>query len=167
MAVGLTAEVVDGADKIGAGVWNRLVAATDAHANPFLAHAFFLAIEDSGCATKRTGWSPHHLVLRRGEEIGGLLPMYENSHAQGEYVFDHGWANAFEQAGGRYYPKLQSAVPFTPVTAPKLLTNGEPDIGPALLAAAANYVDGRGISSLCKVLNTTGRARTPGYIWPA
>jgi predicted N-acyltransferase len=144
----LTAEVIDATSKIDAAAWNRLAAATDPHANPFLDHAFFLALEESGCATRRTGWAPRHIALRRGGEIAGLLPMFEKSHSQGEYVFDHGWANAFEQAGGRYYPKLQCSVPFTPVTAPKVLTNGETGIDTALLATAAGFADERGISSI-------------------
>jgi predicted N-acyltransferase len=148
VAEDLTAEVVDGTSKIDAAVWNALAAATDPHANPFLDHAFFLALEESGCATRRTGWTPRHVVLRRGGEIVGLLPMFEKTHSQGEYVFDHGWANAFEQAGGRYYPKLQCAVPFTPVTAPKLLTNGEAGLEEALLRAAETYAQGRDISSV-------------------
>ena len=148
MAEDLTAEVVDATAKIDAAAWNRLAAATDSHANPFLDHTFFLALEESGCATRRTGWTPRHIVLRRGGQIVGLLPMYEKAHSQGEYVFDHGWANAFEQAGGRYYPKLQCAVPFTPVTGPKLLTGGEPGLDEALLATAARYADERGISSV-------------------
>jgi predicted N-acyltransferase len=148
VAEDLTAEVVDATSKIDAAVWNRLVATSDPHANPFLDHAFFLALEESGCATKRTGWAPRHVTLRLGAEVVGLLPMFEKTHSQGEYVFDHGWANAFEQAGGRYYPKLQCAVPFTPVTAPKLLTDGEPGRGAALLAAAERYAQGRNISSI-------------------
>lgn len=147
MAEDLKVEVVDATAKIDAAVWNGLVSATDPHANPFLDHAFFLALEASGCATRRTGWSPRHVTIRRGGEIVGVMPMFEKTHSQGEYVFDQGWANAFEQAGGRYYPKLQSAVPFTPVTAPKLLTNGEPDLGRALQTAAASYAGGQDISS--------------------
>ncbi len=147
MAEDLTAEVIDATAGIDAAEWNRLAAATDPHGNPFLDHAFFLALEESGCATRRTGWTPRHIVLRRGREMVGLLPLFEKTHSQGEYVFDHGWANAFEQAGGRYYPKLQSAVPFTPVTAPKVLTNGGAGIDMALLATAARYADERGISS--------------------
>jgi uncharacterized protein len=145
----LTATIAGAVSDIDATVWNALVAATDPHANPFLDHAFFLAAEQSGSATKRTGWTPRHVVLRDGETIVGLLPMYEKAHSQGEYVFDHGWANAFEQAGGEYYPKLQCAVPFTPVTAPKLLTaNDDPALKRALLTAAATYAEQRGISSV-------------------
>jgi predicted N-acyltransferase len=90
--------------------------------NPFLAHAFLLALEESGSANTKTGWAPHHLVLddAHGRPIG-CVPMYLKNHSYGEYVFDHGWANALEQAGGRYYPKLQVAVPFTPVPGLRLL----------------------------------------------
>jgi predicted N-acyltransferase len=149
LADALTAEIVDAAAAIDARVWNGLVAASDPHGNPFLDHAFFRALEESGSATRRTGWTPRHLLLREGAAVVGLLPMYEKSHSQGEYVFDHGWANAFEQAGGRYYPKLQVAVPFTPVTAPKLLTaRDDPALKRALLAAAARVAEEAGLSSL-------------------
>ncbi|RYE07062.1 MAG: N-acetyltransferase [Hyphomicrobiales bacterium] len=149
MADTLTAEIIDATSGIDASVWNGLVAASDSHANPFLDHAFFLALEQSGCATARTGWSPRHILLRDGTRPIGLMPMFEKTHSQGEYVFDHGWANAFEQAGGAYYPKLQAAVPFTPVTAPKLLTaSGDIGAQQALLGAAANFADRRGISSI-------------------
>ncbi len=145
----LTATITESAEAVPAATWNGLVAATDPHRNPFLNHAFFAALEQSGSATRRTGWTPRHVVLRDGASVVGLLPMYEKTHSQGEYVFDHGWANAFEQAGGSYYPKLQCSVPFTPVTAPKLLT-ASPDkaIRRALLTAAEHYAAGRGISSV-------------------
>jgi predicted N-acyltransferase len=78
-------------------------------------------LEDSGSAAARTGWGPRHLVARLDGEIVGVVPCYLKSHSQGEYVFDHGWADAFERAGGRYYPKLQATVPFTPATGPRLL----------------------------------------------
>jgi predicted N-acyltransferase len=145
----LTATIAGAVSDIDAATWNGLVAATDPHANPFLDHAFFLALEQSGSATKRTGWTPRHVVLRDGETIVGVLPMYEKTHSQGEYVFDHGWANAFEQAGGDYYPKLLCAVPFTPVTAPKLLTlNDNSAQKGALLTAAATFAERRGLSSV-------------------
>ncbi len=89
--------------------------------NPFVSHAFLAALEDSGSAAARTGWGPRHLVARLDGEIVGVVPCYLKSHSQGEYVFDHGWADAFERAGGRYYPKLQATVPFTPATGPRLL----------------------------------------------
>jgi uncharacterized protein len=90
--------------------------------NPFVSHEFLSAMEDSGSANTRTGWLPQHAVLRRdGGEIVGVVPMYAKSHSYGEYVFDHGWANALERIGENYYPKLQAAVPFSPVPGPRLL----------------------------------------------
>src|SRR6187551_3695048 len=121
---------------ISAEVWNSLVPSTDGVTdNPFLDHAFFLALEQSGCATGRTGWQPQHLTINgpEGKPIG-LMPLFLKSHSMGEYVFDHGWANALERAGGSYYPKLQCSVPFTPATAPKLLVpSGDLAIEAALL----------------------------------
>jgi hypothetical protein len=143
----LTAIVTGSVSEIDATSWNGLVAAADPHANPFLDHAFFLALEQSGSASRRTGWTPRHIVLRDDEAIVGVMPLYEKAHSQGEYVFDHGWANAYEQAGGDYYPKLQAAVPFTPVTAPKLLA-GRPEYRRALLTAAETLAREHGFSSI-------------------
>jgi uncharacterized protein len=89
--------------------------------NPFVSHAFFAALEASGSACARTGWGPRHLLARLDGVIAGIVPCYLKSHSQGEYVFDRGWADAYERAGGRYYPKLQASVPFTPATGPRLL----------------------------------------------
>jgi uncharacterized protein len=98
--------------------------------NPFVSHAFLSTMEDSGSANARTGWLPQHAVLRtEDQQVVAIAPMYAKSHSYGEYVFDHGWANALERAGKRYYPKLQAAVPFSPVPGPRLLrrpTNGVP-----------------------------------------
>ncbi|WDR07582.1 GNAT family N-acetyltransferase [Devosia rhodophyticola] len=134
-----------------AGSWNQLVPSTNGKVdNPFLDHAFFLALEQSGCATGHTGWQPQHIVLH--DQVGrivGLMPLFLKSHSMGEYVFDHGWANAFEQAGGDYYPKLQCSVPFTPATAPKLLVqSGDPEISRALLDTAQQLAAQRGASSV-------------------
>ncbi|MBT9370234.1 GNAT family N-acetyltransferase [Rhizobium sp. CSW-27] len=91
--------------------------------NPFLSHAFLSALEESGSATAKTGWLGHHLLLEDADgRLLAAVPGYLKSHSQGEYVFDHGWADAFERAGGRYYPKIQCAIPFTPATGPRLLT---------------------------------------------
>jgi predicted N-acyltransferase len=106
-------------------------------ANPFVSHAFLACVEDSGSAGKRTGWLPRHAALR--DEAGTLVaaaPMYAKSHSYGEYVFDHGWARAFEQAGGRYYPKLQVASPFSPVPGPRLLINPSAAVPRSALAGA-------------------------------
>jgi predicted N-acyltransferase len=106
-------------------------------ANPFVSHAFLSALEDSGSANARTGWLPQHAALRTEHgALVGVVPMYAKSHSYGEYVFDHGWANALERAGGAYYPKLQAAVPFSPVPGPRLL--GRPGAGiPAAAMADA------------------------------
>src|SRR3569623_3781333 len=89
--------------------------------NPFVSHAFLSAMETSGSATVRTGWGPRHLVAKLDGRVAGVAPCYLKSHSQGEYVFDRGWADAYERAGGRYYPKLQVSVPFTPVFGSRLL----------------------------------------------
>src|SRR5579872_5738796 len=100
--------------------------------NPFLTHAFLNALEASGSVGGRSGWAPVHVTV---EDAGGRLvaaaPSYLKSHSQGEYVFDHAWADAYERAGGRYYPKLQIAVPFTPVTGRRLLVAAGPQAGEA------------------------------------
>jgi predicted N-acyltransferase len=105
--------------------------------NPFVCHGFLSAVEDSGSAGARTGWLPQHAALRdaRGRLLA-VAPMYAKGHSYGEYVFDHGWARAFEQAGGDYYPKLQIASPFSPVTGPRLLINPQSRLDPTVLAAA-------------------------------
>jgi predicted N-acyltransferase len=105
--------------------------------NPFVSHEFLSALEDSGSASARTGWLPQHAVLRRdGGEIVGIVPMYAKSHSYGEYVFDHGWANALERVGEQYYPKLQAAVPFSPVPGPRLLRRPGAGVPVAAMADA-------------------------------
>ena len=90
--------------------------------NPFVSYAFLSSLEESGCVGERAGWVPLHIVVRnQAGELVGVAPCYLKSHSQGEYVFDHGWAQAYENAGGSYYPKLQVSVPFTPATGPRLL----------------------------------------------
>jgi predicted N-acyltransferase len=110
-------------------------AASASRYNPFVSHAFFSAVEASGSACARTGWGPRHLVARLDGAIAGIVPCYLKSHSQGEYVFDRGWADAYERAGGRYYPKLQASVPFTPAAGPRLLIRAGVDqdrVGTAL-----------------------------------
>jgi predicted N-acyltransferase len=114
--------------------------------NPFVAHAFFTALEESGSATARTGWQPAHMVAYGPDgRPSGILPAYAKSHSRGEYVFDHSWAEAYTRAGGRYYPKLQISVPFTPATGPRLLIRDE-SAGPLLLAAARSIVSANQLS---------------------
>ncbi len=105
--------------------------------NPFVSYAFLSAVEDSGSATARTGWLARHAVLTDGGgAVVAVAPMYAKSHSYGEYVFDHGWAHAFERAGGNYYPKLQVAVPFSPVPGPRLLIRPGSGVPPGALAQA-------------------------------
>jgi uncharacterized protein len=119
-------------------------------ANPFLSHAFLDALEASGSATAAEGWLPQHLAVEDGAgRLLGAAPFYLKSHSYGEYVFDWGWASAYERAGGRYYPKLQCAVPFTPVTGPRLLLRpGAPaSVSGALIAAMIELARRQGASS--------------------
>jgi predicted N-acyltransferase len=95
--------------------------------NPFVSHAFLSALEDSGCVGGRSGWTPLHVIVEDpAQTLLGAVPCYLKSHSMGEYVFDHSWADAYTRAGGRYYPKLQIAVPFTPVSGPRLLVPAGP-----------------------------------------
>jgi uncharacterized protein len=112
--------------------WDAIANPTGVAFNPFVSHAFLSSLEDSGSANRKTGWAATHLVLEEDGAPKALLPCYLKSHSQGEYVFDHGWADAFHRAGGNYYPKLQSSIPFTPATGPRLL--GPADLKPKLLA---------------------------------
>ena len=90
--------------------------------NPFVRHAFLNALEESGSVTDKTGWLPQHLMVRDEEgQAAACMPIYLKNHSYGEYIFDWGWADAYERAGGKYYPKLQAAVPFTPATGPRML----------------------------------------------
>jgi Uncharacterized protein conserved in bacteria len=91
--------------------------------NPFATHRFLKALEDSRSVGRGTGWQPRHLAARLGGRLVAAMPLYAKGHSQGEYVFDHAWAHAYERAGGEYYPKLQAAVPFTPATGPRLLVS--------------------------------------------
>ncbi len=105
--------------------------------NPFVSHALLSAMEDSGSAGPKTGWLPQHAVLRTEDgTVVAAAPMYAKSHSYGEYVFDHGWAHALERAGGDYYPKLQVAVPFSPVPGPRLLVRPGSGVPMAALADA-------------------------------
>jgi predicted N-acyltransferase len=120
---------LDTLDTLSAGPLRNGRCATSTSAyNPFVSHAFFAALEASNSACARTGWGPRHLVARLDGAIVGIVPCYQKSHSQGEYVFDRGWADAYERAGGRYYPKLQASVPFTPATGPRLLIRSAADV---------------------------------------
>jgi hypothetical protein len=119
--------------------------------NPFVGHAFLSALEESGSAVAETGWLGQHVLLHDAGRLVGALPLYLKNHSCGEYVFDHGWAEAFERAGGRYYPKLQGAVPFTPVPGPRLLIRPGVAVIPAqraLIAAARALAQHQRASSI-------------------
>ena len=108
---------------IGKAAWEACAAPSG---NPFVAYDFLDVLEQSGCAVERTGWGPQHLAIEdEAGEVGAVMPLYLKSHSQGEYIFDHSWADAYERAGGRYYPKLLAAAPFTPATGPRLLVRSD------------------------------------------
>jgi hypothetical protein len=139
----IVARIASGVVDFDAVDWDRVAGA----ANPFLSHAFLAALEQSGSVGARTGWRPVPVAIDgSGGRPDALLPAYIKSHSQGEYVFDHGWADAYARAGGDYYPKLQIAVPFTPVPGPRLLTTN-PALAPALIAAAERVVQQNRLSS--------------------
>jgi uncharacterized protein len=155
-----TVEVVPRIADVPAEAWDACANPDPATFNPFLAHAFLEALEDAGTVGGRTGWTPRHLVLKTAAgQIAGCAPCYVKSHSQGEYVFDHNWADAFARAGGDYYPKLQMAVPFTPVPGRRLLVRPGPDAEAneaALAAAGAELVQRSSLSGLHITFLTEG-----------
>lgn len=138
--------VVETIDAIPSTEWDALSPSTDGRAlDPFTTHRFLAALERSGSVGPGTGWSPRHLVIHEDQALVAAAPLYVKTHSQGEYIFDHAFAEAWERAGGRYYPKLQSAVPFTPATGARLL--GRADLRPALLHAMRSIAAQNGLSS--------------------
>ncbi|MSO85080.1 MAG: N-acetyltransferase [Rhodospirillales bacterium] len=147
----LSARTLTSIHDVTAEAWDALAGAR----NPFVSHGFLAALEDSGSATASTGWAPMHLVIEdSSRQALAAAPLYLKSHSYGEYVFDHAWADAYGRAGGRYYPKLLSAVPFTPATGPRLLV--PPGLDPAragelratLASALIQVAERIGVSSL-------------------
>ena len=119
--------VIESLSAVDAEQWDACALAPGAAGNPFLSHRFLKALEESKSVGRRTGWQPQYLLAEAEDgTLLGCVPLYLKGHSQGEYVFDHGWAQAFERAGGRYYPKLQAAVPFTPVPCPRLFVRPGP-----------------------------------------
>jgi predicted N-acyltransferase len=112
--------IVSSLSEIGQAAWDALVGLQQ-NANPFLSYAFLHALHESGSANARTGWQPQYIALYDGDELAAALPLYVKDHSYGEYVFDWAWADAYQRHGLDYYPKLLSAIPFTPVTGPRLL----------------------------------------------
>ena len=116
----ISASILHSINDIEPDIWDQCANAAGTY-NPFVRHRFLAALETSGSVSEATGWQPFHLQVEKGNENIGVVPMYLKSHSQGEYVFDYAWADAWHRAGGRYYPKLQVSVPFTPATGPRLL----------------------------------------------
>jgi len=135
-------QVVDSLASIPASDWDAL-----AGHHPLLSHAFLLALQESGCASADTGWAPCHITLWRDNRLAAAMPLYLKSHSYGEYVFDWAWADAYQRHGLRYYPKLLNAVPFTPVTGPRILATNDADRS-TLLDAALAFARDSGVSSL-------------------
>jgi uncharacterized protein len=147
----ITGRIVTSLKQVAAADWDACAYAGGPMDNPLVSHAFLSALEDSGCVGGRTGWMPAHVVVERDGRVIGCAPSYLKTHSQGEYVFDHGWADAYERAGGRYYPKVQVAVPFTPVTGPRLLARDPVDateVREALVAALRGLRREAGASSI-------------------
>ncbi len=137
----VTASTHAAISEIDAASWDALTNATGAPFNPFVSHAFLAALERSGSVAAETGWTPCHLTLEEDGALVGAAPAYVKRHSYGEYVFDHHWAEALERAGGRYYPKILCAAPFTPVPGPRLLTDTharKTALGAALTELAGN-----------------------------
>lgn len=139
----IIARVAAGVSEIDPADWD----ACARRGNPFVSHAFLSALEESGSVGPGTGWQPAPILVENSAgEIAGALPAYVKGHSQGEYVFDHSWADAWHRAGGNYYPKLQIAAPFTPVPGPRLLS-GDARATRHLIAAAEAITDRNGLSS--------------------
>lgn len=140
----MTARVAKAVADIAEADWDRL-AGSD---NPFTSHTFLKLLEDSGSVGGRSGWSPLPITIEGADgHPAAILPAYLKSHSQGEYVFDHSWADAWQRAGGNYYPKLQISVPFTPATGPRLLMGDNADLALPLLRAAEQLCETNGLSS--------------------
>ncbi|MBB4642431.1 GNAT family N-acetyltransferase [Rhizorhapis suberifaciens] len=139
----ITARIADGVAALPKEEWDACAGS----GNPFVSHDFLSALEDSGSVGPGTGWKSTPIVIVGSDgRLAAALPAYLKSHSQGEYIFDHAWADAYERAGGSYYPKLQIASPFSPVPGPRLLLR-DTRLAPALLSAASMVVEQNGLSS--------------------
>ncbi|MGX0902624.1 putative N-acyltransferase [Roseovarius sp. MBR-79] len=150
----ITITLHDRIAEIGAADWDACACPEAAGGarpeDPFTTYRFLSALEDSGSVGRGTGWQPQYMRAEAGGTVIAVAPLYVKSHSQGEYIFDHSWAHAYERAGGRYYPKLQGAVPFTPVTGRRLLARpGFEAAGrAALLQGARDVAERHGVSSV-------------------
>jgi len=145
-------EVCDSIGAISAAEWNRLAAD-----DPLLRHEFLHALHETGCASAKTGWAPHYLILRESGRFVGAMPLYLKSHSYGEYVFDWAWADAYQRNGLAYYPKLLGAVPFTPVSGSRFMTETADQRG-LLINAALQLARESDVSSLHCLYPTAGQA---------
>ena len=138
--------------EIGREAWDACARNPAYEHNPFIRFDFLHVLEESGCAVERTGWGPQHLAVDDAHgRVAAVMPLYAKSHSQGEYIFDHAWADAYERAGGRYYPKLLSAAPFVPATGARLLARPDVDAGEArslLVGGALSLCEKYGASGL-------------------
>jgi hypothetical protein len=159
----MIARLADGVSDVAPATWDGWAGS----ANPFVCHAFLSALERSGSVSARAGWQPAPIVVEGvGERQGGALPAYVKGHSQGEYVFDHAWADAWHRAGGNYYPKLQIAVPFSPVPGPRILTDDD-ETAATLIAAAEAVVRQNDFSSAHATFvedRDVARFRTAGWL---
>jgi len=153
--------VVDGLGQVPAAAWDACAGT----GNPFVSHAFLAALEASGTVTPKTGWLPQHLLIEDGSgALRACAPLYLKNHSYGEYVFDWAWADASERAGRPYYPKLQAAVPFTPVTGPRLMVRpGEPaELADVLISGMVQLAERHGASSVHVTFPTEGEWKRLG-----
>ena len=158
----LTISVIGDLANIERAAWDALANPTVEPYDPFLSWDFLQALEESGCASAVKGWQPAHLIARdaRGAAVGAM-PLYAKDHSYGEYVFDHAWADALQRAGGQYYPKLQCAVPFTPVPGRRILAR-DPAVQSALAQGAIGLAQRAGASSVHATFAEEDLARAPG-----
>jgi predicted N-acyltransferase len=143
-AGGVRIRIIDRLGDIAPEAWNAL---PGVGGDPFMSWEFLDALETSGCVAPETGWAPRHVLAESGRRLVGAMPLYLKSHSYGEYVFDHAWADALHRAGGRYYPKLQAAAPFTPATGRRILAD-DPEIVSKLADAARGLARQVGASSV-------------------
>ncbi len=138
----LTLKIIESLREVDPAQWDAL-----GHGHPLVSHAFLHALHETGCASEKSGWTPQYITLWDGRRLTGAMPLYVKMHSYGEYVFDWAWADAYQRHGLDYYPKLLSAIPFTPCTTPRLLAAHE-DTRAALLEAALEVAGNAEVSSL-------------------
>ncbi|MGX6647626.1 GNAT family N-acetyltransferase [Maricaulaceae bacterium MS644] len=163
----LSIRMIERLKEVDRDAWDAVANPADAAYDPFLSWDYLEALESSGSAVEETGWGPRHLLAEDGDgTLVGALPLYLKGHSYGEYVFDHGWANALERAGGRYYPKLLTAVPFTPATGRRVLAQ-DPEIAQVLIRSArqaAREMNTSGWNLLFPTMNDLGTLTEAGLM---